>query len=167
MDWAHPHYLWLALPAAAVLVLLHRGSTHPMSLGRRRALLAARMVMVLLALLALAAPALRRRTIENLIRHKVIPIINENDAIAVDEIKVGDNDQLAALVTTLVEADALLQQTEAAPRALRGGTSEDSVAQATDPAVWAYFLAGAVAICAMILPGIRGAFLLLMLGKYE
>ena len=62
MDWAHPHYLWLALPAIAVLLLLHRRSTHPMSLGRRRALLATRTVMVLLALLALAAPALRRRT---------------------------------------------------------------------------------------------------------
>jgi putative membrane protein len=49
---------------------------------------------------------------------------------------------------------------------LRGGTSEDSVAQATDPAVWAYFLAGAVAICAMILPGISGSLILVLLGMY-
>jgi putative membrane protein len=49
---------------------------------------------------------------------------------------------------------------------LRGGTSEDSVAQVSDPALWAFFGAGAVAICAMILPGISGSFLLVMLGMY-
>jgi putative membrane protein len=36
-----------------------------------------------------------------------------------------------------------------------------------DPALWAVFLAGAIAICAMILPGVSGSFLLLMLGMYE
>ena len=49
---------------------------------------------------------------------------------------------------------------------LRGGTSEDSVNQASDPAVWAFFLSGAVAICAMILPGISGSLILVMLGMY-
>ena len=49
---------------------------------------------------------------------------------------------------------------------LRSGTSEDAVSQASDPAVWAYFAAGAVAICAMILPGISGSFILVMLGMY-
>ncbi|MEM7340854.1 MAG: DUF368 domain-containing protein [Actinomycetota bacterium] len=37
---------------------------------------------------------------------------------------------------------------------------------AADPAIWAYFGAGAIAICAMILPGISGSFLLLMMGMY-
>lgn len=38
----------------------------------------------------------------------VIPVINENDAVAVDEIKIGDNDSLSATVATLVDADALI-----------------------------------------------------------
>ena len=37
-----------------------------------------------------------------------IPVINENDAVAVDEIKIGDNDNLSAMVATLVDADALI-----------------------------------------------------------
>jgi putative membrane protein len=49
---------------------------------------------------------------------------------------------------------------------LRSGTSEDSVTQAGDAAVWAFFLSGAVAICAMILPGISGSLILVMLGMY-
>lgn len=38
--------------------------------------------------------------------------------------------------------------------------------QVSDPPLWAFFLAGAVAICAMILPGVSGSFLLLMIGMY-
>ena len=38
----------------------------------------------------------------------VIPIINENDAVAVDEIKIGDNDTLSAIVSSIVEADLLI-----------------------------------------------------------
>jgi putative membrane protein len=49
---------------------------------------------------------------------------------------------------------------------LRGGTTEDTVGQVADPALWAFFLAGAVAICAMILPGVSGSFLLVVLGMY-
>jgi glutamate 5-kinase len=49
-----------------------------------------------------------RNTIENLIKLNVIPIINENDSSAVDEIKFGDNDNLAALVSSLADADALI-----------------------------------------------------------
>jgi glutamate 5-kinase len=40
--------------------------------------------------------------------HGVLPIINENDAVAVDEIKVGDNDNLSALVANLIDADLLM-----------------------------------------------------------
>lgn len=49
---------------------------------------------------------------------------------------------------------------------LREGTSDASVSQVSDPALWTYFAAGAVAICAMILPGISGSFILVMLGMY-
>lgn len=49
---------------------------------------------------------------------------------------------------------------------LRGGTTEDSVGQLADPVLWAFFLAGALSICAMILPGISGSFVLVLLGMY-
>jgi glutamate 5-kinase len=49
-----------------------------------------------------------RNTLLTLLRHGVLPVINENDTVAVDEIKVGDNDNLAALVAYLVEADLLI-----------------------------------------------------------
>lgn len=49
---------------------------------------------------------------------------------------------------------------------LREGTSEETVGQLADPALWSFFLAGAVAICAMILPGVSGSFLLVILGMY-
>lgn len=55
-----------------------------------------------------------RSTLIRLIDLGVIPIINENDTVVTDEIKVGDNDTLAALVTNLVEADALLILTDQA-----------------------------------------------------
>ncbi|MDR3707553.1 MAG: glutamate 5-kinase [Capsulimonadaceae bacterium] len=47
-------------------------------------------------------------TLNALLRLGAIPIINENDTIAVEEIKFGDNDTLAALVGTLADADAVL-----------------------------------------------------------
>lgn len=49
-----------------------------------------------------------KSTMENLIKMDVIPIINENDSVATDEIKFGDNDRLAALVSSLIEADLLV-----------------------------------------------------------
>ncbi|MEE8574673.1 MAG: glutamate 5-kinase [Thermodesulfobacteriota bacterium] len=52
-----------------------------------------------------------RNTISALLNLGVIPIINENDTVAVEEIKFGDNDTLAALVTNLVEADLLVMLT--------------------------------------------------------
>lgn len=53
-----------------------------------------------------------RNTIETLLSMGVIPVINENDTVAVDEIKFGDNDRLAALVTNLVRADLLVVLTD-------------------------------------------------------
>ncbi|MBC8161969.1 MAG: glutamate 5-kinase [Roseiflexaceae bacterium] len=49
-----------------------------------------------------------RNTLLACLTHGVLPIVNENDAVAVDEIKVGDNDNLSALVAGLVEADLLV-----------------------------------------------------------
>lgn len=49
-----------------------------------------------------------KNTLQTLLGYRVIPLINENDPIAVDEIKFGDNDMLAALVAGLVEADMLV-----------------------------------------------------------
>jgi putative membrane protein len=46
------------------------------------------------------------------------------------------------------------------------GTSEESVSQVMEPALWAFFGAGAIAICAMILPGVSGSFLLVVMGMY-
>lgn len=48
------------------------------------------------------------RTLERLLELEVVPVINENDAVATDEIRFGDNDRLAALVANLVNADALV-----------------------------------------------------------
>ncbi|WP_151525338.1 glutamate 5-kinase [Serinicoccus kebangsaanensis] len=48
------------------------------------------------------------RTLERLLELEVVPIINENDTVATDEIRFGDNDRLAALVAHLVDADALV-----------------------------------------------------------
>jgi len=47
-----------------------------------------------------------------LLRHRVVPVINENDTVVNDEIKFGDNDTLGALVANLVEADALVILTD-------------------------------------------------------
>lgn len=49
-----------------------------------------------------------RNTMMNLLRHGIVPIVNENDVVSVDELRVGDNDQLAALVTMLVDAELLV-----------------------------------------------------------
>ncbi len=53
-----------------------------------------------------------RRTFERLLDAGVVPVVNENDTVAVDEIKVGDNDSLAALVAGCVEADLVLMMTD-------------------------------------------------------
>ncbi|QDJ13264.1 glutamate 5-kinase [Mergibacter septicus] len=53
-----------------------------------------------------------RDTLYALLENKIIPIINENDAVATAEIKVGDNDNLSALVAILVHADQLYLLTD-------------------------------------------------------
>lgn len=49
-----------------------------------------------------------KNTFAALFEHGVVPIINENDTVAIEEIKLGDNNNLSAMVATLIEADILL-----------------------------------------------------------
>jgi glutamate 5-kinase len=53
-----------------------------------------------------------RNTLLALLRFGVLPVVNENDTVAVDEIKVGDNDNLAAHVAHLIDADLLVLLTD-------------------------------------------------------
>ncbi len=53
-----------------------------------------------------------RTALKTLLDYGVIPIINENDSVATDEIRFGDNDTLAALVTNLLQADTLVLLTD-------------------------------------------------------
>jgi len=53
-----------------------------------------------------------RNTLLSLLRLRVVPVINENDVVAIDEIKIGDNDNLSALVANLVDADLLIILTD-------------------------------------------------------
>ena len=71
-----------------------------------------------------------RNTLLNLIAHRIVPIINENDAISTEEIRFGDNDVLAALVAILIDADALvlLSTTDG----LRDGTRRVSYIEEVD-----------------------------------
>lgn len=49
-----------------------------------------------------------KNTLQTLLDYRIIPIINENDTVSVDEIKFGDNDRLSALVANLIEAGLLI-----------------------------------------------------------
>ncbi len=53
-----------------------------------------------------------RNTLFTLLQWQVVPVINENDTVATDELKFGDNDNLAALICNLVEADLLILLTD-------------------------------------------------------
>ncbi len=53
-----------------------------------------------------------RSTLRTLLRLGVIPVVNENDTVATDELRFGDNDTLAALVANLIEADLLVLLTD-------------------------------------------------------
>lgn len=81
-----------------------------------------------------------RSALRTLMELGVIPVINENDTVATDEIRVGDNDTLGSLVTNLVEADALIILTDQAglysadPRKDSAATLV-AEADATDPAL--------------------------------
>jgi len=81
-----------------------------------------------------------RSTLKSLVALGVVQIINENDTVVVDEIRFGDNDTLGALVTNLIEADALVILTDqkglysADPRKSPGARLIDR-GEAGDPAL--------------------------------
>ncbi len=76
-----------------------------------------------------------RQTLNVLLGLGVVPVVNENDAVADDEIRFGDNDRLAALVAHLVQADLLVLLTDAAglftadPRRDEGARLVEEVAE--------------------------------------
>lgn len=53
-----------------------------------------------------------RNTLSTLLEWNIVPIINENDTVSVEEIKFGDNDNLAAMITILMDADMLISLTD-------------------------------------------------------
>ena len=81
-----------------------------------------------------------RSTLRALMDLNVIPVVNENDTVATDEIRFGDNDTLAALVSNLIEADLMVILTdqdglfEADPRT-QPNASLVTEAQASDPSL--------------------------------
>lgn len=78
-----------------------------------------------------------RATLRELLARGALPVVNENDTVAVDELKLGDNDNLAAIVAALVEADLLLLATDvdglydADPRTRPGAQPVEVVPQLT------------------------------------
>ena len=75
-----------------------------------------------------------KNTVDTLLRHGVIPVINENDTVVVEEIKLGDNDHLSGLVTALVEADMLVILSDIDGIYSSDPKKEDSEAQIIDEA---------------------------------
>lgn len=79
-----------------------------------------------------------RDTLERLLALDVMPVVNENDTVAVDEIRFGDNDTLAALVATMVRADLVVLLTDieglydADPRQSAEARLVEHVAELTD-----------------------------------
>ena len=79
-----------------------------------------------------------RDTLKTLLKHRIVPIVNENDAVATREIKVGDNDNLSALVALLGDANQLLLLTDqeglftADPRKNPSATLIEEVFEITD-----------------------------------
>jgi glutamate 5-kinase len=83
-----------------------------------------------------------RATLRELLALKVLPVVNENDTVAVDELKLGDNDNLAAIVAALIDADLLLIASDvdalysADPRVYSDAEPIAQVPRLT-PAIWA------------------------------
>jgi glutamate 5-kinase len=86
-----------------------------------------------------------RNTLLALLRFAVLPVVNENDTVAVEEIKVGDNDNLSAFVASLIDADLLVLLTDvdglytgdpARDPAARKLDTVDAVNDAIEALVW-------------------------------
>lgn len=75
---------------------------------RRHDLLVAQVLLTLADFSARQRYVNARQTLETLLSARVVPIVNENDAVAVEEITFGDNDRLSAYVASVVDADGLI-----------------------------------------------------------
>ncbi|MCC2671849.1 MAG: Glutamate 5-kinase, partial [Armatimonadetes bacterium] len=73
-----------------------------------------------------------QNTLTTLLRHGVLPVVNENDTVAVEELQFGDNDTLAALVSALVGADLLILLTNVPGLLDASGNVVSQVAEITD-----------------------------------
>jgi glutamate 5-kinase len=73
-----------------------------------------------------------RQAIDELLKLGVVPIINENDTVSIDELRFGDNDQLAAMVCTLVGADLLVLLSDVAGILDHGGNRVSLVRDVAD-----------------------------------
>ncbi len=79
-----------------------------------------------------------KNTLTTLLAHGLVPIVNENDTVATDEIRFGDNDQLAFLVAALLEADRLVILSDVAglytqdPRKHKGASIVRTVTSVTE-----------------------------------
>jgi len=79
-----------------------------------------------------------KNTLNTLLEYGLVPIVNENDTVATDEIRFGDNDQLAFLVAALTEADRLVMLSDVAglynkdPRNHRGARIVGTVTEVTE-----------------------------------
>ena len=114
---------------------------------------------ILVAVFSLA-PVLERllRDYPEIMAALFVGLVAGSAVIAWKLLTVRDTFRIAVLVGTGIVVFVLLGLTES--------TSADGTSQITEPATWAFFASGAVAITAMILPGISGSFILVMLGMY-
>jgi glutamate 5-kinase len=90
-----------------------------------------------------------RSTLRELLKLRVLPVVNENDTVATDEIRFGDNDTLAGLVANLIEADLMVLLTDQAGVYERDPRQDPTApmigeAQADDPALERMAAAGGV-----------------------
>jgi putative membrane protein len=114
---------------------------------------------ILAAILTLA-PVLERLLHDNpeVMAALFLGLVVGSAVIAWKLLTVRDATRLAIMFGVGIAVFLLLGLTES--------TSEEGAAQLASPATWAFFVSGAVAISAMILPGISGSFILVMLGMY-
>jgi glutamate 5-kinase len=113
LGWrSRPHQIH-ALQAAAAVGQMGLAQAYETSF-RERGLRTAQVLLTHADLADRARYLNARSTLFALLELGVVPVINENDTVVTDEIKFGDNDTLAALVTNLIEADVLVILTDQA-----------------------------------------------------
>jgi glutamate 5-kinase len=113
LGWARRPHAMHALQAAAAVGQMGLAQCYETSF-RRHGLHTAQVLLTHADLADRQRYLNARSTLRTLLDMGVVPVINENDTVVTDEIKLGDNDTLGALVTNLMEADALVILTDQA-----------------------------------------------------